>query len=152
MYSVVNALEIIEKIELRAAALYKMWNDMFETDQEVGFLFYKLYLEEKAHASLARYCKKLVVANKKLFSREIESVPSLSIIDDMERLAKQERTARGALNAALEIELSVGENYSKSGLLEIGDSFVVQTIETLSEKGHTESITALLAKRGWKDY
>lgn len=152
MHSVVSVLEQIEKIELRAAALYRMWHDRYEHDSEAAFLFYKLYLEEKAHASLARYCKKIILNNRPSFVPQITQPISLAILGKMDEAAKSAKTLKEALNAALEIEIGIGEDYVKSGISEVGDAFVKNTIEVLAEKGHSEHITAFLASRGWKDY
>ena len=46
----------------------------------------------------------------------------------------------------------MGEVYIQSGISEVGDGFVKQSIAHMSADNHSEAITAFLTSRGWKDF
>lgn len=147
--NVVSALELIENVELRAAFWYQTWAKRYELDQEASILLYKIYLEEKAHAQLAKYCKKLVAKNGKEFPQIIAPPIDEAALELIEKTAKQAKTLKEALQAALHLELAVGESYLSSELRNFGDGFVKQSLDYLGQCGHAESLTAFLEARGW---
>jgi rubrerythrin len=53
-------LSSLEKIELEMASLYEWLSGVFSEDLEASGLFFRMAMQEKSHANLIRYGKKLV--------------------------------------------------------------------------------------------
>ena len=53
-------LSELERIESEMASLYEWLSNTFSRDSDAAGLFFRMSLQEKSHASLVRYAKKLV--------------------------------------------------------------------------------------------
>lgn len=63
----VTLLRHLEDVEQRLAKLYRLLSEKFAEDAEAAFVFYRMSLEEKSHASLVQYQSRLARQNPKLF-------------------------------------------------------------------------------------
>lgn len=64
---VVIILRHLEDVETRLAKLYKLFSEKFAEDAEAAFVFYRMSMEERSHASLIQYQLRLAKQNPKLF-------------------------------------------------------------------------------------
>ena len=58
--TILSLLGLLEKAELEMAALYEWLSHAFEHDAEASGLFFRMAMQENAHARLLRYGKSLV--------------------------------------------------------------------------------------------
>ena len=61
-----RAFPSLKRIELGLAELYRWYSERFAHDAEAAFVFKRLSLDEKAHAAMLDYQKKIVQANQEL--------------------------------------------------------------------------------------
>ena len=64
-----SVLRHLEEFEKQMGKLYRCLNERFQEDEEAAFVFYRLNVDEKAHASLIQYQRRLVQQNPELFER-----------------------------------------------------------------------------------
>ena len=66
--NILNALDEIEKLEQKLAELYAYFHELFIANKIVSAVFFKMVLEEKGHADLVQYQRRIVRKNPKLFN------------------------------------------------------------------------------------
>ena len=110
---VLKVINPLIEIETKMAELYSWFSCVFETDPEIAALFYRMAAEEKSHASLIRYAKRVLIAEKS-FSIDVElQVGELQkvLAAIKETLAKQEAPSlEEAFRFAGWVETSCAEN------------------------------------------
>ncbi len=143
-------METISRVEMAASSLYEAWAKRFEGDAEASFLFYRISLEEKAHAQLAEYCRMLVAKHGGEFPDIVETPMEEASFLRMVHESSGAKSLKEAVEAAWNLEANVGEAYLNSKLARLGDGFVQQMIQVLANCGHAESLAEFLAARGWK--
>jgi hypothetical protein len=113
------AFSTLESLELDIAKLYAWFAEAYRADHEAAVVFYRMHLEEKAHASLIRFEKRLAKQNPKMF-RDVEvDLDSLREVTDL--LGSTQRIANApdlhdAVRVAYHIEASAAENHHRSAI------------------------------------
>lgn len=114
-------LKSLEDLELGVSKLYQRFSGDCASDGEASSLFYRLCIEERGHASLLRYQRRLIKRNPQLFeSVSLEEGP----IEEMTRrvgglLRDPRRMALGeVVRAAVKIESSAAEHHHQTALLQ----------------------------------
>ena len=152
----VTILRHLEDLELRLAKLYRLFSEKFEDDAEAAFVFYRMSLDERSHASLIRYESRLVKQNPKMFPPvrfdldEIlaEKVQLNRILDRFGVLGLQE-----AVCTSLDIEGFAAESHCRSAVAasvpELG-----RLLASLgaADKAHVKQLKDFAGQRGfsWK--
>ena len=65
---ILGVLDLLEKLETKISELYEWFSRNYADDAGAASLFYRISIDEIAHANLVRYEKKLAVQNSKIFS------------------------------------------------------------------------------------
>jgi hypothetical protein len=114
-------LMILEGFELAVAKHYRRLAEGYASDREASYVFYKMYLEEKAHASLIRYAKRMVRNAPDLFGpatadrTELQNVTAcVNALLDRTRLQPLDEAVR----TAAEIEMSASEYHYRTAIIE----------------------------------
>jgi len=77
----VSVLKAIEAAESLMGQVYFMSSEKFASqDSEASTFFYRLYIEEQKHASIVRYCIRLIKANPKELNAVQADLSALSAI------------------------------------------------------------------------
>jgi hypothetical protein len=84
---ITKVLDPLEKLETKISELYEWFSSIFADDAEAASLFYRISIDETAHANLVRYQRRLAAQNSKIFG-DVSLEP-------------------GAVNAALDMAASV---------------------------------------------
>jgi hypothetical protein len=114
-------LKMLESFESAVAKHYRRLAEGYASDRDASFLFYKMYLEEKAHASLVRYERRLIRNAPDLFGpatadlTELENVTAyVNALMDRANLQPLDEAVR----SAAEIENSASEYHYRTAIVE----------------------------------
>ncbi len=145
-------LRKLGELERSLADLYGSWSDAFADDEEAAFVFFKMKGEEKAHAGLVDYQRKLV-----------QNSPALSVdvpfdLTEVEaaigrvkvlRAATVPPTVDAALSEALRIERSAAESHCRNAL-KLASPGVARLLDALGgeDKLHVARLVDLAGRRG----
>jgi len=149
---ILNLLSSLEKIELEMSGLYEWLSTVFKDDTEASGLFFRMAMQEKSHANLLRYGKKLVHQAPSDFG-EVEFHPGAidELIDAIRtaREAAQPPTLEGAIIMALQFEDSPAETAHRSILTSSnpGVSEVINNLTTADEE-HLNGLREFARSRG----
>ena len=141
----------LEEFELGAAALYLRLADTFAPDREASLIFYRLHLDEKGHAALVRFQKRLCRQNPKLF-REIEVEPT-----DIAKASSKINAILGksnlpdvpdAVTSSLEIEWGAAETHYHTAIRQSyeGINHLLHGL-TFADNNHVTALRELGLKR-----
>ncbi len=117
--NILNALDAIEKLEQKLAELYAYFNKLFIADKIVSSVFFKMALEEKGHADLVQYQRRIARKNPKLFNEVTIDVEEINrIISDADAIIKAvpAPSTDNALQAALQFEQNAIEYHYKTAM------------------------------------
>ena len=145
---ILPALNKMEEIERKASELYRRYHTIFYYQQEAAYFFYKLYIEEKGHANLVQYVRRLVRQNPKLFQAldySKEDFDKILNSLDSEISRKRPLTLLEALETAEELEVTLSEGFIRQLPLKT-NSILLDLYSALGECDHTERISAFKAK------
>ncbi len=145
-------LSSLEKTELEMSALYEWLSAVFESDSEASGLFFRMAMQEKSHANLIRYGKKLVHQAPSDFG-EVDFDPAA--IEDLLTAVRAARSSAApdslerAIELALRFEDSPAETAHRSILINSnpGVREVIQSLAAADEE-HVEGLRAFAAGRG----
>lgn len=148
-------LRALEDFERKLAAFYEWLSEAYVGDPEASALFYRLQSEEKAHANLLQYQRRLCQKNPALFKNlEIGTFDAASALLRLEQLSATGRPPglRDAVCAAVEVEQSAAEKHSRQALRLVSGE-VSGVLKTLSEadQSHARGLIELGRKRGYLD-
>lgn len=145
-------LRKLGELERSLADLYGSWSELFAADEEAAFVFFKMTGEEKAHAGLVDYQRKLV-----------QNSPALSVdvqfdLTEVEAVLARAKTLRKttvpptvaeALGEALRIERSAAESHCRNAL-KLASPGVARLLDALGaeDKLHVARLADLAARRG----
>jgi rubrerythrin len=149
---ILSLLTSLEKIELQMSSLYDWLSDVFEDDAEASGLFFRMAMQERSHANLIRYGKKLVHRAPADFA-EVDFDP-----DEIDRLlaaigdaieADPAPTLEQAIGLALALEDSPAETAHRSILIHSNPEVagVIRSLAAADEE-HAEGLRTFAEKRG----
>ncbi len=151
---VLNVLDEIAKLELKLMDLYNFFSNLFKDDQDASSSFFKLSLDEKQHAELVQYQKRVVRKNPNDFL-EI----SIDINEIREIISKVESIMRSpvppkleeSIKFALLMEKSAAEYHYKSAMEQSNPEFA-NFLNNLSsvDNDHYETIKKLAERKNIK--
>ena len=109
----------LSDLEKSLADLYAQWAAVFDSDREAAFLFVKMANEEKGHASLVDYQRRVIQKSPKL-SGEVDADLRLieSALQEVRALRESPTppTLTEAVALALHLETSAAESHYRNAL------------------------------------
>jgi hypothetical protein len=148
-------LKTLEGFESAVAKYYRCLAEGYASDREAAFLFYKMHLEEKAHASLVRYEKRLIRNAPDLFG------PATADLTELENVTAYVNALMGratlqpldeAVRSAAEIENSASEYHYRTAIVEAYPN-VARLLRGLgtADREHVGALWEFGIKRGFLD-
>ncbi len=151
---ILNILDEIAKLELKLMDLYTFFSNLFKDDKDVSSSFFKLGLDEKGHAELAKYQKRVVRKNPNDFldvSIDINEIRE--IISKAESIMKSPGppTIEEAIKLSLLFEKSAAEYHYKSAMEQSNPEFA-NFLNNLAvvDNDHFETIKNLAERKNIK--
>lgn len=149
---ILKALDPLEKLEDRIARLYEWFSENLKDDAEASAFFYRMSIDESAHANLVRYQRRVVSKNMKLFGdvdldlggiqKEIARIEAI--------LAGPPPLVEEAVRISLDIENNAAETHYRN-TVEKASSSIATLLTSLSafDCKHCEVVEEFAAKRGY---
>lgn len=113
---ILKVLYPLRKLESRISELYEWFSRIFADDTEAASLFYRISIDETAHADLVRYQERLASRNNELFGEipvDIAVVDStLEMVTSV--LSGPPPSLEQAVRIALDIESSAAESHYRA--------------------------------------
>jgi rubrerythrin len=152
---IINALEILKKLELKVRDLYEYYHNIFKVDKEASACFFELSLEEKSHVDLIDYQLRTVKKNRKMFCDvEFDMQPLSQLIAEIESKAssKESVSLEDALKFAIRLESDALEFHYKR-LIVKSNPAVEELMNRLgtSDKEHSDKLRNIAFKKGCLD-
>ncbi len=142
----------LKRLEMGLCDLYAWYSDRFVADPEAALVFRRLSLDEKAHAALLDYQRRLVQNSPKEFG---EVAVDLEVVEDMVRRIAALRTrdcpdVRSAVQVALEFETSAAEFHYKNAMKQANPS-LTRLLGCLgkSDRNHLGELTDFAQSRNY---
>ncbi|NWF98561.1 MAG: hypothetical protein HXY52_06480 [Nitrospirae bacterium] len=151
---ILNTLDEILKLELKLMDLYAFFSKLFNEDKEAASVFFKLSLDEKGHAELVQYQKRIVSKNLNDFlevSINIEEIRE--IISKAENIMKSTVpiTLEESIKLALLFEKNAAEYHYKSAVEQSNPEFAKFLNNLASvDNEHFDSIKKLAERKNIK--
>jgi rubrerythrin len=142
----------ILELENRMSDLYTWYSEVFSEDAEVASLFYRMARDEKSHAALVQYERRILRQQKGgaidvgLTLKELqETACELGVLLTM----KTPPSLQEALGTAYRLETSAAENHLRDATVDIlpGLGKLLANLGQEDRK-HVEGLKTLAAKRG----
>lgn len=149
---ILRVLDPLEGIEKKIAELYERFSEIFGEDAEAASFFYRMSVDEIAHANLVGYQRRVVVQNMKLakdVSLDLDDINyTLERVKSL--LAGPPPSLEEAVKLALEIENSAAEAHSRTAIAEAVPG-IYQLLSSLSgfDSKHCEMVENFAASRGF---
>lgn len=146
------ALRKLGDLERSLADLYGWYAEAFASDPELAFVFFKMASEEKGHASLVEYQKRIVRGNAALsVDVEIDDAgieAALSKVKEL-RSAATRPTVGDALRETILLEKSAAESHSRNALRQANPE-IARLLDALGseDKLHLARVEELARRRG----
>ncbi len=86
----------LAELERALSELYGMFSESFASDPELAFVFFKMSAEEKGHASLVEYQRRMVQKNQGL-STDVEC--DLAVVHEMIERVRALRDSIGTIGS-----------------------------------------------------
>jgi rubrerythrin len=149
---ILTVLTLLEQMELSVGKLYKHYAQSLAHDREASAFFFRLYLDERQHASIVRYQRKVAWQNPQLFSAAPVDIQGVqSVIERTEELAQSEGSPilEEALSVASELESGAAELHYRMAVRTTEATFNA-TVSSLgiADKGHAERVAEFSYQRG----
>jgi len=115
---ILGVLDLLEKLETKISELYEWFSRTYAYDAGATSLFYRISIDEIAHANLVRYEKKLAVQNSEIFS-EIHLdvvVVSTTLEKVISVLSGTPPSLEQAVKISLDIENSAAEAHYRNAI------------------------------------
>ena len=115
---ILGVLDLLEKLETKISELYEWFSRTYAHDAGATSLFYRISIDEIAHANLVRYEKKLAVQNSKIFSEIHLDVVEISatLENVISVLSGTPPSLEQAVKISLDIENSVAEAHYRNAI------------------------------------
>jgi hypothetical protein len=149
---ILNLLSSLEKIEMEMSGLYEWLSNVFSHDTEASGLFFRMAMQEKSHANLIRYGKKLVHQAPADFAAvefDPEAIDELLGAIQAAQSAAKPPTLEGALLMALQFEDSPAESAYRS-IIATSNPGVREVIQNLAaaDEEHAAGLRDFARSRG----
>ena len=146
-----RAFAPIKRIELGLSDLYKWYSELLSSDTEAAFVFKRLSLDEKSHAALVDYGRKIFLQNPKEFGEIELDLEELSVIaDKIDSIRAGDcPNVTSAISVALEFEFNAVRYHCKAALFKANPT-IAKLFEHLgrSDQQHIGEIQELARTRG----
>jgi hypothetical protein len=148
---ILQALSRLERVEGAMASLYEWLSDVLAADPEASGLFFRLSLQEKSHASLLRYGRKLVHRSPNEFDDvdfDGEAVDALLSSVERFRSASPVPSLADALFFAMRVECHPAENGHRE-VLSVSNPAISQIVRNLSiaDEEHHQTLKTFAQQR-----
>lgn len=140
------------ELEKSLNSLYSSWAEVFASDAEAAFVFFKMSREESGHASLIEYQRRVVQQNQTL-STEVDLDLTLlnTTIEGIRQLRNQATppTLNEAIDIALKLEHSAAETHYKNAIKQANPD-LGRLLNALGgdDTAHVKRLTEFAKKRG----
>jgi len=148
---ILGVLGLLEKIELEMSELYERLSHAFENDAEASGLFFRMAMQERAHARLLRYGKNLARQAPGDFAEvEVDAAEIDRMLESVRtaRVAAPPTSLQKAVALALRFEESPAESAHRSILMSsnLALSAVFRNLAVADEE-HAAGLRAFAARR-----
>ncbi len=147
-----KAFAPLKRLELGLCDLYAWYSDRFSQDPEAALVFKRLSLDEKAHAALLDYQKRLVQTNPKDFGAvEMDLAAVGEMVTRIGTLRTRDCPDVGsAVRIALEFETSAAEFHYKNAIRQANPSLGrLMNCLGRADKNHLGELTDFARARGY---
>lgn len=146
-----EVLSRLEMIESKMADFYEWLSEVFDSDSDASGLFFRMSLQEKSHASLLKYGRKLVSRSPQDFEDvdfDAESVDSLLASVDSFRVDSPQPSLDKALFFAMQVECHPAENAHRE-VLAVSNPEIGQIIRSLAiaDDEHHQTLKSFAQER-----
>lgn len=131
---ILQVLSQLERVETEMASFYEWLSEVFSCDAEASGLFFRMSLQEKSHASLLKYGRKLVHRCPNEFEDvdfDSEAVDSLLASVEEFRIDSPTPSLGEALFFAMKVECHPAEN-SHREVLTVSNPEISHVIRSLA--------------------
>lgn len=151
--NILDAFNDIENLEMVLSGMYQYFSREFSDDPAASAVFMALCEEEKSHAALVQYQRRIIRQNQKLFQdvdiniQEIREVISTikSILDSTPRPSLED-----AIKLSLRIEASTAEAHYRTVMKQSNKEFSDFLNQLgVSDKEHIGKLKAFAKNRGF---
>ncbi|MCU0303373.1 MAG: hypothetical protein MUC56_04890 [Thermoanaerobaculales bacterium] len=148
---ILEALSRLERVEGAMASLYEWLSEVFAADGEASGLFFRLSLQEKSHASLLRYGRKLVHRSPKEFDDvDLDGVAVDALLATVERFraAAPVPSLADALFFAMRVECHPAEHGHRE-VLAASNPAISQIVRNLAiaDEEHHQTLKVFAQQR-----
>ncbi|HUO77270.1 MAG TPA: DnaJ domain-containing protein [Thermodesulfovibrionales bacterium] len=149
---IMRVLDLLERLEAKISELYEWFSRIYAQDAEAASLFYRISIDETAHANLVKYEKRLVAQNTKIFG-EISLDPgvinaTLEMVTSV--LSAASPSLEQAVKVSLDIEHSAAEAHYRAAIAQASPdiSRLLENLEGFDTR-HIEVFEEFAANRGY---
>jgi rubrerythrin len=140
------------ELETELGGLYGGWAEVFEADEEAAFLFFKLSCEEKGHANLVDYHRRVVQKARELdVEVEVDLAGLRATIAGIREVrgASTPPSIVEALAIALRLEFSAAEGHNRNAL-RVANAGMTRLLRSLGgeDEAHLTRLEEFAVKRG----
>lgn len=140
------------EIEMELSRLYAAWAELFESDHEASFSFYKMSQEEKGHAELVEYQRRIFKKNRQMSVEVKIDLTALEATIEQVRALRSgppPRSVAEAITIALDLESSAAECHFSNALKQ-ADPELERLLRSLAgdERAHQAKLTTFAETRG----
>jgi rubrerythrin len=138
-------------LERAIADLYGHWSDVYEADREAAFVWVKMANEEKGHASLVDYERRVVQKNPKMSGEVDISLAEVASATEAVRncLQGQPLSLEDAVRFAYDLETAAAESHYRNAV-KLSHPELQRLLDCLGseDRQHIERLKAFAEKRG----
>ena len=138
-------------LERAIADLYARWSDVYEADREAAFLWAKMANEEKGHASLVDYERRVVQKNPKMSGEVDISLAEVESATEVARscLHRQPLSLEDAVRFAFDLETSAAESHYRNAI-KLSHPELQRLLDSLGteDRQHLDRLKSFAEKRG----
>jgi rubrerythrin len=144
----------LQEMELALGRLYLWFSEIFAADPGAAALFYRMSLEEKAHASTVQYLKRVVRRDPELFQDVEADFETIQAITTRASTLLEKRgtlTLEKALKLALSFEESAAECHYRNAVV-YANPDVAALVKSLAgaDKQHLAGLRDFARARGYQ--
>lgn len=150
---ILTVLSAIGKVESAAEELYRWLSEALSHDREASSLFFRMSLQERSHANVVSYAKRLAGRNPDEFADVTLDLGTVTtLIDEVIQFRQFHRspTVEEAVHFAIQIENNAGERVHRSLVINSNPELehIINSLAKADEE-HTRGLRALANQRGF---